>query len=324
MFDKPKAFESRDIPEIFSGTPTFLGLPKAKTEKDLNQYDVAFLGTPWEGVVTWGGFSSCELATKSIRNASVRYGGYLPEFDLDVFDYFKGVDFGDCPVDSSSILRTNSYIEEKLRSIISADTFPVVFGGDHSVSYPIVKQLAQKHNGKVGVIHFDSHMDNLAGYQSYEHARCTPLYNIYNIEGLNPQNIVHLGIRGPRNQPEGIQTAREMGTKVLTMFDIHKMGLDKAIETAVKTAKQDTEAVYVTVCSDILDAAFNPGGPPDVAGLSSYELAYFLHEIAKSGIEGFDFLEVYPLSDPNDISSHTAVWMIMYVLSGLVKHRFSV
>jgi agmatinase len=57
--------------------------------------------------------------------------------------------------------------------------------------------------------------------------------------------------------------------------------------------------------------------------LTSFELSLILHKLACAGINGFDIAEIYPPSDPNNVSSHAAVWMSLYVMSGIVKDRFN-
>ena len=96
MIPKPASYDTtREIPEIYSGVPTFMGLPAIREKESIKKYDVVFMGAPWEGICTWGSYTGCELATKSIRKASVRYGGFLPEMGYDVFDHLKGADYGD-------------------------------------------------------------------------------------------------------------------------------------------------------------------------------------------------------------------------------------
>lgn len=322
MKNKPVCYvKDRQIPELYSGIPTFMGLPKVESKSELSQYDIAFMGAPWEGICTWGSFSGCELATKTIRAASIRYGGYLPEYDCDVFDYFTAADYGDVSTNASNIEETLQNIEDKASEIIDAGVFPISFGGDHSIAYPIIKALAKKYNGKIGIIHLDAHFDNMDTYGDSKYARCSPLHRSYEIDGINPQNIIHVGIRGPRNNPLGMKAIKEFGASLITSFEFKEKGVDYAIQKALKVAKKDTEAVYVTVCSDVLDVAHNPGGPADPCGLTTYELARFLHGVAAAGIDGFDFVEIYPPSDANNVSSHNAVWMTLYTLCGLVKYK---
>jgi agmatinase len=323
MFEKPVCYKTdRNIPEVFHGVPTFLGLPKLKSKSEITGFDFTILGAPWEGVCTWGTFTGCELATKSIRQASIRYGGFLPEFGFDIFDYLKGTDYGDAVINPGNILETLKNIRIKAADIFEKGSIPIVMGGDHSVSIPVVEALAQSIDGRVGIVHLDAHLDNLYAFGEEKNARCCPLHRIYEIENVNPENVVHMGIRGPRNSPEQFETAKKSGATVMTSFDIRLNGIVNAVNKALKIVREDTESVYVTVCSDALDASANPGGPPDFNGLTSFELSFILHKIASSGINGFDFVEIYPPNDPNNVSSHLAVWMILYVLSGVVKHKF--
>ena len=324
MENKPICYvPGREIPEVFSGTPTFLGLPKISTKEQLENSDIVFMGVPWEGICTYGGYSVCELGTKTRREASIRYGGYLPDYDLDVFDYFTGGDFGDTPVQNGNYEFTYNSIREKFREILACNKMPVVFGGDHSISYPLISEFAKKHNGKIGIIHFDAHMDNMVSYGEEQFARCSPFHRLYEDENVNPKNIVHFGIRGPRNNPNGLKEAGKYGATVMTGMEVKLNGVLESIRKAIEIASEGTEAIYVTVCSDILDIANNPAGPPDPCGLTSFELALALHECGKANTQAFDFVELYPTKDPENTSSHVAVWMTIYLLAGITKRNFN-
>ena len=323
MKKKPTSFvPGVKHPEIYSGTPSFMGLPVITDKKNIKDYDFVIMGAPWEGVVTWGSFSGCELGPKAIRNASIRYGGYLPEIGFDLFDYMTAGDYGDAGIFPGDIEKTLNHIQEKASDIFVYGAIPITFGGDHSITIPVVNALAESIDGKVGVIHLDSHLDNIDKYGGEIYARCCPLHRIYEIENIDPQNVIHMGIRGPRNNSHQVEIAKEKGATVITSFDIKLKGIDYAVKRALDITKAGTEAVYVTVCSDILDVAFNPGGPPDPCGLSSFELSLLLKKISSAGIAGFDFVEIYPTIDPNNISSHVATWMAIYVMSGIAKNKF--
>ena len=94
----PTIYQPGVVPnEIYSGVPSFMGMPTAKTAEELKQYDFAVMGVPFEGGCTYGGFSSCVVAPKTIRSVSTRYVGYLPDYDFDTFDYMSCCDYGDIP-----------------------------------------------------------------------------------------------------------------------------------------------------------------------------------------------------------------------------------
>jgi len=324
MKDKPICYvPGRSIPEVFSGVPSFLGLPPIKTKEELENSDIVFMGVPWEGICTYGGFSSTELGTKTIRQASVRYGGYLPDYDLDVFDYFTGGDYGDVAIKNGDYDFTFDNIRKRYRNILNASKFPVVFGGDHSISYPLISEFAKRHSRKIGIIHFDAHMDNMKSYGEEKYARCCPFHRLYEDENINPENIVHFGIRGPRNNPAGLKAAKKYGANVITGMEIKMNGILKSVEKAIKLAGHGSEVIYISVCSDILDIANNPAGPPDPCGLTSFELAVALHECGKAKSAAIDFVELYPPKDPYNTSSHVITWMTIYFLAGVTKRNFN-
>ncbi len=324
MENKPICYvPSRKIPEVFSGVPSFLGLPTIKTKEELKKSDIVFMGVPWEGICTCGGFSGTELSTKFIRQVSVRYGGYLPDYDLDIFDYFTGGDYGDVAIKNGDYDFTFNSIREQYKDILTAGKFPVIFGGDHSISYPLISEFAKKYNGKIGVIHFDAHMDNLESYDDEKYARCCPFHRLYEDENVDPKKIVHFGIRGPRNNPAGLKAAKKYGANVITGMEIKMNGVLKSIKKALGLAGDGTDAIYVSICSDILDVANNPAGPPDPCGLTSFELAVALHECGKAKCEAIDLVELYPPNDPNRTSFHVIAWMVIYFLAGVTKRRFN-
>lgn len=208
--------------------------------------------------------------------------------------------------------------------ILDAGKTPIVFGGDHSISFPLVSEFAKRHKKKIGVIHFDAHMDNMDNYGEEKYARCSPFHRLYEDENIDPTKIVHFGIRGPRNNPNALKEAKKFGATVITGMEVKEKGWRNSIKKAIEIVKKDTDTFYVTVCSDILDIANNPAGPPDPCGMTTYELAMMLHECGKAGAGAFDFVELYPSKDPENTSGHVAVWMTIYLLTGLAKYKFEV
>lgn len=308
------------LPKIYGDTPSFIGCPII-TKEGMKDVDVAIFGVPWEGTITWGSYSGCELAPKTIRHAAARYGGFLPEYDINFFDYLKLGDFGDVHVSPSVPAETMERVRAKASEVYQGNAIPFALGGDHSFTPAIVKALGERINGKIGVIHFDSHLDNAKSFANDEYPRCGPLYRVAQIPQIKTTSIVHFGIRGPRNAPSQAEYAKEIGAKVLSIKDIHELGIQKAIDQAAQIAYDGTDAVYITICSDIFDAAYNPGGPADFDGLSPRELFYSLITLAQRGIAGLDFVEVYPIQDANGVSSHLAAWSFIYALAGLAMRR---
>lgn len=309
------------MPAVYGDTPSFLGCTVIRPDIIDQEFDVIFAGVPWEGTITWGSFSGCELAPRSIRHAAARYGGFLPEYEIDLFDYLRLGDLGDVPVNPNDPEETMEMVFQKADEIYKRRGVPFMFGGDHSYSPEIVRALGENREGKIGVIHFDAHFDNLKSFGTDEFPRCGPLYRIAQIEKVRRESIVHIGIRGPRNSPAQMAYAKEIGASIFTIRQIRSLGIEAVIKEALRVAQQGTKYMYVTVCSDIIDAAFNPGGPPDFNGLLPHELFCALYALGESGIAGLDYTEVYPIQDPHSFSSHLAAWAIIHALAGLASRK---
>lgn len=314
---KPTIYDPNFLPNtVYSGVPSWLNLPVLENNDDLKQMDVAIMGVPWEGGCTIGGYSSCTEGPKSIRSASIRYTGFLPDFNIDSFQYLKAGDYGDVPVQNGNYDFTFREIRKKASEILDANVIPITFGGDHSISFPIISEIAKRYPKKVGVLHFDAHLDNYSQFGDDLYARCSPFYRLYTDENMDPSKIVHIGIRGPRNHQEEYNNAQRFGATVIRGIDVKEDGWKKSIQKAINVAFKDTEVVYITICSDSLDAACMPQGPQDMCGLTSYELAMMVHEAGLAGARGFDFVEIYPETNSLQTASHVGCWMALYYLNG--------
>ncbi|PTM58697.1 agmatinase family protein [Desmospora activa] len=309
---------------VYGNTPCFLNGEKIRPRTPLHHLDAVVYGIPFEGGVTWGDYTGCELGPKVMRLASKRYSGFLPELDgIDVFQHLKLGDLGDIPVNPNDSTETMNRITSFTKSNLwDHNVFPIGLGGDHSVTYPIVKGLIEARNVKVGIIHLDAHYDNYPAHNDDLYARNTPFARLYELEGVRNESIIHTGIHGPRNKPESGQLANKAGAVTITSRDIREHGnLYRLADQIYAQASRDVDVVYLSICSDVMDYAFNPGGPPDGNGLTSYECLTLIHEFGKKGIVGMDFVEVYPQSDVNQFSAHLASTIILYVLAGIIKQK---
>ncbi|MUV38975.1 Agmatinase [Lentibacillus sp. JNUCC-1] len=309
---------------LYGNTPCFLdGKKVSLNDESIADRDVLVYGVPWEGAVTWGDYTGCELGPKVIRLNSARYSGYLPELDhLDVLEHYQIGDLGDVDVVPANTIETMDRIEQFASNVWKTGKFPVAFGGDHGITYPIMEALSKNVDGKVGIIHLDAHYDNHPDYEGDLYARSTPFHRMYESDGIRNESIVHMGIHGPRNKPETGKYAQSVGATTISIRDVRRSkDLAALAKQAYSIASKGTEAVYLSICSDVLDFAFNPGGPVDGNGLTSYELLELVYEFSKLGICGMDYVEVYPQQDTNDNSSHFVTYAVLYALAGRIWHE---
>lgn len=320
--DAMTPYSTLNVPTVFGTTPSFLGSTPIQDLDLLGEFDAVIAGLPWEGSNTWGSYSGCEQSPKACRGASLRLGsGYLPEHDVDVMSNLMVGDLGDLPTFPNNVAKTYASFEEVAAKIFTTDAVPVFFGGDHSVSPPILKALSARHSGRIGVIHFDAHFDNSDEYCGDKFARNTPLHQIAELPQIDPAKIVHFGVRGPRNSPSQMKYARERGVEIMTMTEVRKEGFFNALQRAQAIASDQTEGYYVTVCSDVIDYAFNPGGPIDFGGVTSADMCEGLFTLGKGKMLGLDLVEVYPRLDPREVSMHLLTWLAIYGLAGLAVRK---
>lgn len=319
---KPVIYDPNFLPtNIYSGVPSFLNLSVIEADEELKEVDVAVLGVPWEGGCTIGGYSSCTDGPKSIRTASIRYTGYLPEFDVDFLEHLSAADYGDVAVQNGNYDFTFQSIREKYGKMLDAGNIPVVFGGDHGIAYPMISEVAKRHPKKVGVLHFDAHLDNYVAFGEDGYSRCSPFYQLYNDPNMDPTKMVHIGIRGPRNHKEEAANAKKFGATVITSMEVKRNGWEASIKKAIEVASKDTDFLYVTICADSLDAAFMPQGPQDMGGLTSFELLMMVREAGLAGGKAFDFVEIYPENGTLQTASHVGCWLALYFLNGVAERK---
>lgn len=312
------------VPLAYGTIPTFLGAAPVRVTDPLEDFDAVVAGLPWEGSNTWDSFSGCEQSPKAIRTVSLRYGtGYIPEHDVDVMTSLSVGDAGDFPTFPSEIEKTLKVFEEHAALLFASGAIPIFFGGDHSVTYPVLAALAQQRPGRIGLMHFDAHLDNMDEFAGDRFSRCSPLRRIAELPGMDPKKIIHIGIHGPRNSPSQMRYVREMGIPIYTMADIRRQGLENVIAQAQQIASDGTDGYYVSVCSDIVDHAFNPGGPLDFGGLTIGDICETLLKLARDKMLGMDIVEVYPLADPQQASMHMVAWLTIYALAGLAMRKSS-
>lgn len=302
---------------IYGNTPCMFEAKNLSKTKNYSEVDAIVYGVPWEGAVTWGDYTGCELGPKVMRLCSARYSGYLPELDdINVFEHIQLGDVGDIDIVPSDVDETMKRITNFTSELWDSEKFLIGLGGDHGVTYPIISGLTQK-GKKVGIIHLDAHYDNLPSHNGDAFARCSPFARLYEEKNVRNESIIHTGIHGPRNKPESGKNAKLAGAVTITINDIREhSNLRELAKDIYKNASKDVDVVYLSICSDVLDFAFNPGGPVDGNGLTSYELLTLVYEFTKQGIVGMDFVEIYPQQDPTQLSAHFASTLILYALAG--------
>ncbi len=274
----------------FSGIRTFMRLPYIR---DLEGVDFAVMGAPFDTGATYR--VGARFGPEGIRSASALLRPYNASLDVVIFDHLSGVDYGDFSVVPGYLPESHTLISDQMRPVLEAGVIPIVLGGDHSVTLPELRAVADKH-GPVALIHFDSHGDLWDEYFGGKDTHGTPFRRALEEGLLDPSRSSQIGLRGPLYEPADIQQSRDFGFLVFTADEMREVGLKEVI-TAVKE-RVGKGPCFLTFDIDFVDPTFAPAtGTPEVGGFTSWESQYLIRGLQGVQFVAFDLVEVSPPYD---------------------------
>ncbi|WP_103255967.1 agmatinase [Tabrizicola aquatica] len=274
----------------FGGATSFL---RRTYTKDLAGVDLAITGVPFDQAVTHR--AGTRFGPRAIREASTLQA-YDPPFGwpTNPLEEMTVVDYGDLAFDYAKVSDFPEALTAHIRGILAAGTGTVTLGGDHYITFPILKAYAEKF-GPLGVIHFDAHSDLWPDDDLSRIDHGTMLYKAVKQGYVDPARSVQIGIR--------TVTEDYLGVNVITAREAHEWGVERVVDT-VKGIVGD-RPTYLTFDIDALDPAFAPGtGTPVWGGLASWQAAAMLRDLAGINLVGGDVVEVSP---PYDTTGATAI-----------------
>jgi len=254
-----------DLPELsFAGVQTFLKAEQATVEDIDDGADVGVLGVPFDGAVSRQ--PGARFGPAAIREASAWYaylggykGGVLNVETGQTVDYgdIEIRDCGDVPTVPTSIERTRPQIEAAVE-LVAEQTFPLVLGGDHYVTYPSFLGYARSVDGPVGVVQIDAHSDTVASSTLYgEHFHGSPMARIDETDYGSYETHSMVGIRGYEG-PEFADLVDDRDIDVRTAPEVHERGIEECVRDAVEHA---TEARTAST-SPSTSTVWTPPTPP--------------------------------------------------------------
>ncbi|MCY3761415.1 MAG: agmatinase family protein [Gemmatimonadetes bacterium] len=309
-------FQRGELPH-WSGINTFLKCPFLEDVRRVGEYDVAFLGAPFDIGTTYR--SGTRFGPQGMRRISSLYTPYNFEMGVDLRETLKMCDLGDvfCP---ANITKSHDQISKAVAHVIGSDTLPMIMGGDHSIGYPCARGVAECVEGNIGIIHLDRHVDTQERDLDEIMHTC-PWFHATSIPNCPPANLVQLGIGGWQVPRAGVRHGRSMRSTVLTIDDIESLGIDKTLEIALEVAWKGASAVYLSFDIDSVDAGYVPGtGWPEPGGFLPREALALLRGIAAEGVAAMEVVEVAPPYDVSDITALLGVRAMMDVLAAMVDN----
>ena len=290
----------------FAGITTFM---RQLASRELAGVDVAIVGVPFDGGTT-SYRSGTRFGPRKIRELSVIQWGYNQALKVAPLDVLRVVDYGDVDVVLTDIEENIKSIAAEVGRILKAGPKIIALGGDHSISYPLLRAHARKY-GPLAVVHFDAHTD--CSREGVDHG--TPFRQAIDDGLIDVDAFVQVGIRGPRAIPDAVEIAEGMGAKVLTIDHCLEIGIPEVVRTV--RAAMGSRRVYVSLDIDALDPAYAPAtGTPEVGGFTSYQMLQMVRGLRGLNLVGFDLVEVSPPYDnPGEITSVLAANLAFEFLS---------
>ncbi len=217
------------------------------------------------------------------------------------------------------LARMNLTLAHKVSDAIAGGAFPLIIGGDHSLSIGSVNGVAHQAK-RIGLLWIDAHGDfntqdttpsgnihgmSVAALTGRGHSSLTQL--LAAVPAVRDANVVYVGVRDL--DPLEISAMREAGVHVFTMHDIDRQGMAEVMENAIRLAGTGTNGIHVSFDMDSLDPNDAPGVGTPVPGGITYREAHLAMEMLyeSSKVISMDLVEVNPILDQHNKTAELAV-----------------
>lgn len=272
-------------------------------ETAYEEADAIILGIPMDYTVSFR--PGTRMGPLSIRNVSIGIEEYSVYLDRDLGDYAY-CDLGDLTLPFGNVEKSLEIIEKASRQVLEDGKFPIFLGGEHLVTYPLIKPFIEKYSDLV-VVHFDAHADLRTEFFGESNSHATVIRKV--AEMLGPKRVYQFGIRSGIR--EEFLFARE-NTHLVVEEVLEPL---KAVLPELKG-----KPVYVTLDIDVVDPAHAPGtGTQEAGGCTSKEIIKALHALGDLNVVGFDLVEVSPAMDSSERTALLAAKLVREAILSFVK-----
>ena len=299
----------------FAEIATFMRAPLADS---LDNVDIGLIGVPTDlGVTNRPG---ARHGPREIRNSSSLMRTFNLGMNINPYKLCRIADLGDVKFSHRYDLNKQAQeIESFFQRIVENNILPVSAGGDHSITYPILKAIAKKES--VGMVHIDAHTDTWGEIWGSKFTHGAPFRLAVEAGVLDPKRTIQIGIRGGQNFMDGIEFSQSQGMRVVFMDEFSFLGVEKIIKEARDVVGEGK--TYISFDVDGLDPVYAPGtGTPEVGGITTLEAQQLLRGLKGLNLIGGDVVEVAPPFDNTGNTALVGATMMFEILTLIADSNF--
>lgn len=296
----------------FGGAGTMMRLPAQPTAEGL---DACFVGIPMD--IGASNRSGTRFGPRAIRAESSMMRPYNMATGAGPFAKMQVADIGDVAINTFDLKKTVDIITATYDDILKHDVVPLTLGGDHTLSYPVLRSIARKH-GPVALIHVDAHADTNDEMFGEKIAHGTPFRRAVEDGLLINDKVFQIGLRGTGYEPGDFDWGRDQGFTVIQAEECWHKSLTPLMEDI--RAKIGDVPVYLTYDIDSLDPSIAPGtGTMEIGGLTTIQALEIVRGCKGLNIVGADLVEVAPAYDTTGATAMIAANLLYEMLCVLPK-----
>ncbi len=272
------------------GPATMMRLPSQDSAAGL---DACFIGIPMD--IGASNRPGTRLGPRQIRDESRMIRPYNMATGAAPFEHLQVADIGDVPINLFDLKKSVDIITAFYKEVLSHDALPLTLGGDHTLTWPILRAIAAKH-GSVALIHVDAHSDTNDEMFGESIAHGCPFRRAYDDGLLDNDKVFQIGLRGSGYAADDFDWGRSKGWTCIQAEDCWHKSL-KPLMAQIRDRIGDTP-VYLSFDIDSLDPGFAPGtGTVEVGGLTTVQGLEIIRGCAGLNLVGADLVEVAPSFD---------------------------